>query len=282
MEKIIKSRAKIINDELKYMVSANYLSNFMQKFDYLLSTLKRMSFIPRYCREELDYIELTNKGDKIKAIYIPMTCFCDIPLHQISVHSSSYGKYGIALTKEWGVRKGLQTIHYVTPNTEYMNQFENSFNNIIDIVPNEPNEILDALSDTLLDQLLYMKPITGNMSSKAKSNLIKKNFHDEHEWRYIPKIKSKDLPFIFTDPNDGDYVVIENENQKLSESMKQLKYTYLNFEVPDIKYIFVENDKDRDRLIREILSFKGNRLKKIDKMLLISKIIVYSDFEEDI
>lgn len=282
MEKIINSKAKVINDELKYMVSANYLSNFMQKFDYLLCTLKRMSFVPRYCREELDYIELTNKGDKIKAIYIPMTCFCDIPLHQISVHSTSYGKYGIALTKEWGVKKGLQTIHYVTPKTEYMNQFENSFNRIIDIVSNNPDETLDVISDTILDQLLYMKPITGSMSSKTKIDMIKKNFHDEHEWRYIPKINSKYLPFIFTDPIDGDYVVIENKSQKLSESMKQLKYTYLNFEISDVKYIFVENDKDRDRLITEILSFRGNRLKKIDKMLLISKIIVYSDFEEDI
>lgn len=187
MEKIINSKAKVINDELKYMVSANYLSNFMQKFDYLLCTLKRMSFVPRYCREELDYIELTNKGDKIKAIYIPMTCFCDIPLHQISVHSTSYGKYGIALTKEWGVKKGLQTIHYVTPKTEYMNQFENSFNRIIDIVSNNPDETLDVISDTILDQLLYMKPITGSMSSKTKIDMIKKNFHDEHEWRYIPK-----------------------------------------------------------------------------------------------
>ena len=260
MEEIINSKAKVINDELKYMVSANYLSNFMQKFDYLLCTLKRMSFVPRYCREELDYIELTNKGDKIKAIYIPMTCFCDIPLHQISVHSTSYGKYGIALTKEWGVKKGLQTIHYVTPKTEYMNQFENSFNRIIDIVSNNPDETLDVISDTILDQLLYMKPITGSMSSKTKIDMIKNNFHDEHEWRYIPKINSKDLPFIFTDPIDGDYVVIENKSQKLSESMKQLKYTYLNFEISDVKYIFVENDKDRDRLITEILSFRGGYL----------------------
>ena len=42
------------SEEYSYKVSANYLSNFMPKREYLEIALKNMAFIPRYYYEYLD------------------------------------------------------------------------------------------------------------------------------------------------------------------------------------------------------------------------------------
>ena len=190
LDKVVKSSEL---EEIKYKVSANYLSNFMRKREYLEDTIKRMAFIPRYCYENLEYMNLLLYDEKIKGIFIPMVCFCDIPLHQIAYHAAGekgYGKFGIALTKEWGKKNDLQNIHYVNEGSKFLKQFENAMNMIIQNLDQEKSKLFDTLSDSMLEHLQYMKPNYGTMKKEidSQSKTIKKNFHDERGRKLLKKI----------------------------------------------------------------------------------------------
>lgn len=43
--------------------------------------------------------------------------FCDILPTQVEYHRSIYGKYGIALSKEWGIRNGVTPVRYIHENS---------------------------------------------------------------------------------------------------------------------------------------------------------------------
>ena len=86
-------------------ITANALFNFMQEYSFLEKILLNMAIFPRYYPEDISYLKLKYKSKDLTEWYIPMTCFCDIPLHQISYHAEGnpsspedrgYGKFSIA------------------------------------------------------------------------------------------------------------------------------------------------------------------------------------------
>ncbi len=272
-----------------YKISANYLSNFMPKRKFLEQTIKRMAFIPRYNYEYLDYLKISFDMEEINGVFLPMVCFCDIPLHQLSVHaegSQGYGKFGIALTKEWGDRQGLQPIHYINPNSKFSKQFRNSLNLVLNQISqhDEIDKTIDEISESLFEQLCFMKPNVGCMDKTIddKKAQIKKNFHDEHEWRYIPNLQTDEILEMIIDPIDQEYFVAERDTRIFTDLLIKIKRSYLPFRATDVKYIFVETGKDRLDLINFVLSLKGRKINKQEKHLIISKIIVYSDLVEDL
>ena len=233
------------SEEYSYKVSANYLSNFMPKREYLEIALKNMAFIPRYYYEYLDYMTINFSDERIDGILIPMVCFCDIPLHQLHIHvegASGYGKFGIALTKEWGEKNGLQPIHYVNPQSNFAKQFQKSLNLVLENIANniENTNEFDSVSDALLEQLRFMKPNTGKMdkSDNNKEYQVKKNFHDEHEWRFVPDIGINKAPELIINPIDQEYNLAEKNTKIFTNSMPNIRESYLRFLVDDIKYIF--------------------------------------------
>lgn len=277
------------SDDYSYKISANYLSNFMPERKFLELTLKNMAFIPRYYYEYLDYMTIKFSNERIDGIFIPMVCFCDIPLHQLHIHvegPSGYGKFGIALTKGWGERNGLQPIHYINPQSNFAKQFQNSLNMALDSIANNINNTkeFDEISDTLLDQLKFMKPNTGKMNKKKgdKEYQVNKNFHDEHEWRFVPDLSIKKAPELIIDPIDQEYYLAEKSTKIFTNSMPKIRESYLKFSVDDIKYIFVETEKDREELINFIQGMKGHKISKDKKVQMISKIVIYDDLVEDL
>ena len=68
-------------------ITANALFNFMREYSYLENILLNMYICPRYYPEEVEYLDLKYNSEPLTEWYIPMTCFCDIPLHQISYHA---------------------------------------------------------------------------------------------------------------------------------------------------------------------------------------------------
>src|SRR5215467_12077450 len=95
-------------------ISANSLFHFTPTLINLTSILKNY-FYPRYCLESWTVIFETSQDlllDRTLEFAFPMTCFCDIPLSQITNHSNIYGKYAIGLTKDWGMKNKINPVLY--------------------------------------------------------------------------------------------------------------------------------------------------------------------------
>ena len=78
--------------------SANTLFRFFTKLDYLLGSIEKKALIPRYYGENVDYLNIGHHQ-----IFYPMICFCDITVHRLEDHMQTYGEYGIAFSKSWGI-----------------------------------------------------------------------------------------------------------------------------------------------------------------------------------
>lgn len=266
-------------------ISADFLANFMRERWHLEKIIKEMAFTPRYNAEHIEYLGLFSGETAISRLVIPMTCFCDIKLHQISYHAEGsaegigYGKFAIIMKKEWGVRNGVQPVLYVTEKSILKKQITKSFNLYFEAIEkNCTNSLLDNTADVLYDQIRFIKPLSGDMP--IGNSIVTKNFTDEQEWRFIPNISEDIARGVYYDPLDGlktSFKGIELENEAISK----VKEAKLKFEVTDVKYIFVETDEDSDEIINFIMSPEINTLSQEEKIKLIQKIIVYNDSRGD-
>lgn len=125
-----------------YVQSANALFHFVDKIDFLKSILLDRALKPRFCEEDVGYLNLQVKDSKFSSIAVLEKCFCDIPFHKLmdrfevqlfdekslnateklefarkNTHPDYYGPYAVAFSKEWGENNYLQPVHYVVPNS---------------------------------------------------------------------------------------------------------------------------------------------------------------------
>eukprot|EP01034_Spumella_vulgaris_P011525 gene11525-14663_t len=68
-------------------------------------------FWPRYSLEDFRWQVSGPNSHEFAAF--PMVCFCDIPLSRIDEHVGFYGSYGLGLSREWGIRAGLNPVQYI-------------------------------------------------------------------------------------------------------------------------------------------------------------------------
>lgn len=238
--------------------SANTLFRFFRKREYLLDALRTGALIPRYYGENVDYLKIGHHQ-----ISYPMICFCDINIHRLSEHMSLYGKYGIAFSKSWGVHQGVQPLQYINKHSILRLDFTSAFASAIADSEERP------ANNYLLTQMLFMKPIEGTMPRDDKD--ISKNFTDECEWRYVPNVKTIELPQVVC---EGEVASIGVLNKTISEHEDcWLKYSY-----SDIKYIILQTDEEFEELCSLIEALEvGADVKK----KLLSKVIVWNDSKED-
>ena len=283
------------NDETNHSkITANALFNFMREYSFLEKILLNMSISPRYYPEDISYLKLKYNSKDLTEWYIPMTCFCDIPLHQISYHAEGnpsspkdkgYGKFSIAFHKSFGIKKGIQPIHYLNEKSINVEELTNTMNLLlnpdIDGI-NRDSETNYILTNFIFEYIRIIKPYYGKMKRRDKDNniqVVKKNFQDEHEWRYIPKLKPNELPLMLIDEED---ILVEEVKNIYTNSVPLTTKGVLNFDVEDVRYIFVDTVQNRDKLIKFIKKKrKGKRLSSQDKDILISKIMVYEELKED-
>lgn len=162
--------------EQQYRQSANSLFHFMKEEEYLFDALVYKMLFPRYCNEDIEYLKLEIDGKPIKQISVLQKCFCDIPLHQLTApmdlsiddteknvqtverysHPDFYGKYAIAFSKQWCINHNLQPVHYVNPQSSYVDVFKKAFEHVIRM-----DDIDDSISCEMLSHLAYFKPLWG-------------------------------------------------------------------------------------------------------------------------
>lgn len=249
--------------------SANTLFRFFGKADHLYDAIKRGALIPRYYREDIDYL-----GINCKSIAYPMICFCDINIHRLQEHLDLYGCYGIAFSKAWGVEHGIQPLQYINPNSILRKDFTSAFNASITL--QQPEEFNGGFNNTathfcanyLLSHMFYMKPLYGTMPRGTET--IRKNFTDEREWRYIPDLSKTDLPQAIPD----DYTETYN---KFNDSLEDHDCCWLRFEYEDVKYIILPEHSDLNNFYKQINNISSYNAKR----QLVSKVIIWADAKED-
>ncbi len=237
-------------------VSANTLFHFTPSLDNLLSILKN-NFYPRYYPE--DY-SIFKDG---MTIAFPMVCFCDLPFSQIRKHIKIYGSYGLGLSKDWGIRKGMNPLLYLSKDSPLYKEYLTAIPGLFNERWSDP----DALKIST-----FIKRIRGDFYSKNLMTTLKNyNFTDEREWRFIPSDLDKRLSF-YSSPSESE---LKSSNTALEKS----KYR-LEFEPSDIRYLILNKEDE----IYEFLAKLDEIKEKYDfktKRVLSSKILTVERIQED-
>ena len=324
MEKIQISQKNILNipdintNFEDYTQSANTLFHFMGKIDYLKAALENKRLDARYCIEDISYLNLKLNGEPITEIAVLQKCFCDIPLamiakrskikikeaslklleeyivdsEQYQSHTDFYGEYGIGFSKQWTEHNNIQPVQYLASNSQYTQSMSKVLQHLLDADDISNIEFEDALM-----RLCFIKPLRGNMDRELKlskkdnsgktsiSIKIEKNFHDEKEWRFVPKIE--DIHTVFPE----EYPIIANKDSISQihidkgylkyriDALSKKKVSSLSFEFDDIRYLIVPAQTQKLELINHIDSLE---LPKEQKYLLCSKILTLDEIRKDI
>lgn len=297
-----------------YVQSANTLFHFMKKSEYLKSILTRRALIPRYCIEDISYLDIHVESRRIQEVAILQKCFCDIPFHKLAdtfpvcgtgddfnslnaderlklensnTHFAYYGEYAIAFSKHWGEQMKLQPVHYLNEKSQYVQDFTALFETIF-----KEENIPDLYSQDVLNRLAFIKPLRGKMRRHIRRSdaseatvLLSKNFHDECEWRYVPDssaLSSLETESIIANPQ------IFRACERINIGLENERYrdVWLHFAYDDIRYIVVPNSDARVDIINAITSLPDSCFIEIEdiplqKAIMISKILVLSEIRKD-
>lgn len=301
-----------------YAQSANTLFHFMKKPNYLKDILIRKAIVPRYCLENVDYLNICNNGHLFREIYVMQKCFCDIPFHQLTAtfelrgvgenyeklseqekreysfnnsHTDFYGEYAIAFSKKWGEKHNLHPIQYLNEASEYTQEFSE----LIKVVLGEEN-IPDLYPNDILQRLSFAKPLRGIMSRKIKTKdrelevEFYKNFHDEQEWRYVPasiELRKVDKEAVIANPKLINWMK-QRANVDVNDELVEEGYSnlWLKYNYEDVRYIIVPDATARLEVIDTIRSIGNDNFNDIidvetQKYVLISKILVLNEIRKD-
>lgn len=234
--------------------SAQSLFHCVSKLEYLLKLIEKSSISARYCREDIEYLSI----DYDKIAY-PMICFCDIPLHKLHQHIRWYGKYAIAFSKEWGLKKGLQPVTYINEGAEILKYFRGAFKKAqTEDLEHFDSEGYQNARDFLFSSMSYYKPMWGktkDIYGEEKERWLT----DDCEWRYIGTFQKAEAPNAIIEPELLTDIAIKKVNSAL-ENVRNTAQLSFNYE--DIQYIIVSTQADFNELIslvEKLDYFKGKR-----------------------
>ena len=296
--------------EEDYAQSANTLFHFMKKEEYLKNILINKAIVPRYCIENIGYLNICDDEIQYEEVAVLQKCFCDIPFHKLTenfmlrgegntyellseedklkaslynTHPDFYGEYAIAFSKQWGESHNLQPIHYLNVESSHTNEFTRLFKKVL-----LEDDIDDDYVNDILNRLSFIKPLRGIMNrqfitKEKKEFTIKfwKNFHDEKEWRYVPdgkKLLELGVERVIANPNVlrlsnalGNNVLEEINQGLCAEKCKTIWLTY-NYD--DIRYIIVPDNQARISLINIIMDIPIDKFEKSHKIELEKQILI--------
>ncbi len=245
-------------------VQADTLFTFVDQLDWIIEPLRLKMISPRYCVENIRYLHLGN----LKEIAIPMKCFCDINMHKLGVHLDWYGYYGLAFSKEWGMKKGIQPVRYINPDSPLCKDFTTAFKAALKD-KSKKNPTQKKLQNYILHDLMYCKPYAGLFENRRTKKRQQKCYTDECEWRFVPDVTMENYDQVIFD----DEILHTGNLVTISNAMNGLSDISLTFEYSDIKYIIVDEISDLNKITSEILKFDIDESAQHE---LISKIIVWN------
>lgn len=251
-------------------VQADTLFTFTNQLEWIINPLRSKMLSPRYCEEDISYLKI--KG--MKRIAIPMRCFCDINLHRLGDHLNWYGFYGLAFSKDWGMKKKIQPIQYINPNSYLCKDFSTAFSAALKDAGEVKSDAHIKLQNYILHQIMYYKPYSGRFMNRRTGKRTNKCYTDECEWRFVPDVSVEGYPQVVFDEDilhTGSLVTISN-------AMEGLPSISLAFEYSDIKYIIVNSISDFEQITSVITELDVDETVQHD---LISKLIVWENSKGD-
>ncbi len=226
-------------------LSPDSLFHLTPSLDNLLGILKN-TFYPRYCYDEFDLVD--NDAQPFIEDAIPVVCFCDIPLSQLMSHINTYGKYGLGMSKEWGIRKGLNPVIYFNKNSHLAKK--------LSVITNAHIWGNDSTSQAFHETMGYMKPYEGTLFRGGHPVRENVRFYDEHEWRYTPDISimsNNDIEPFIQKPRYTNPVELVDANRKL-----EMEKARLSFNADDIKYVIISNEGQINHMVKALRYIKGS------------------------
>jgi hypothetical protein len=252
------------------VISSNTLFHFTSSLEMLVNILKN-EFSPHLSLEFIS--EILDSQNKEEDRTIPMVSFCDLPLSQVGEHLSFYGKYGIGMRKEWGIRNKLNPVMYIEPNSNLSNHLNRL---ITTLIKSEARDI----GLIVFDIMSFIKVYRGRMYRNGGYS-EERIFYDEKEWRFVPSHLGK-IPFnefldyfFLIEKDFLDQNKLQLANEKLSSIFK------LSFEPNDIKYIIVSKENEILPMVKAITEIKGSKYSYDLLQLLTTRIISADQIKED-
>lgn len=248
-------------------VAPDTLITFTTELRWLKRSIELKMLSPRYCEEDLRFLKVKN----VKSLAFPMKCFCDINLSKLDIHMQWYGYYGLAFSKKWGMDNKIQPVHYINTNSELEKDISKALRTAL--VTDSDDKTIPVLKNYLSHDLMYIKPYSGQMKNRNTGKMKKKCLADECEWRFVPNVKSLDMPQAIPSEYINELVI-----SNYSNALEGEKCASLSFEYSEIKYIIVKTQEDAN-------DFYGwlDRLDiaKEERYCLLSKVIVWESVKGD-
>lgn len=261
---------------MKETLSSNSLFHFTRGAANLIGILKK-GIAPRYCLENFSMFDfgLSTENETFE-LAVPMVCFCDIPLSKVKYHLSFYGSYGIAFSKDWGVKMGISPILYVDPKSETTRSIQDAiyyFSN-----SSMQDEISYNTYQKLLRLVRFTKPYQGKFwrNGKYEDEIVR--FYDEREWRFVPDIHLVENENIRPWISKEDF--LKDINRSALDTQIEEMHT-LNFKPDDIRYIIIDRDKDVMDIIDYIEKSLAGQYDTKDIKKLIAKVLTKEQIEHD-
>jgi hypothetical protein len=220
-------------------LSANTLIHFTQEKESLKRILEE-KFRIFNCKETVVI------GGKKTMFRVPMVSFCDIPLSEVKEHITKYGNYGIGMTKEWAIRKGLNPVLYVAPDSALSRSYRAAVKHYATDTDSDVDQWTNE-QKSLCDVLRYMKNYEGLLERKG-TKIDSYRFSDEREWRFVP-LYSENCEMLV----DEEYY--EHNKNSVDEPLVPMR---LEFEPNDIKYIIINDDSEIREFIEHLRKVTGN------------------------
>lgn len=242
-------------------ISANTLFHFTRDYNTLMAILQT-KFYPRLCLEH----KLLPQFDI--GLAIPMVCFCDIPLSQISEHSAKYGKYAIGIKKEWAIQQGVTPVLYFHENSLIPLTLLSEMKEVAAKVNDQKGDGNEKMM-RLVDAVCMMKPYKGIDVRLGREV----RFYDEREWRYVPRRKQ-----------NSQFCYLIEDLFKQEETRRKIDTINESFGLefnPDvINYLIVEREDEILDLKQNVERIKGN-FAHSSVELLSTRIISMERIQED-
>jgi hypothetical protein len=215
------------------------LIHFTNSLENIISILNECSLRLKYCREEFCIPDKT-----ISQRVHPMVCFSEQKTNQLSNKVITYGKYGIAFSPQWVIKRNIQPVMYIEKNSAVAS----SLATLLIHRRNLPKG--HELRLPIMTITCFVKNTIGYNSYFDQDNFL---FKDENEWRYVPTKKQIDGGYI------SESRSVFNKNPE--HYNKQLLSYPLKFNIDkDIICVYCSVDQEHTNLVTRFPLLK-NRLK---------------------